>query len=70
MDAGGEGRAIGKWREEAGGRIGAGGFGGCGLLARSKNAANFPRSACHLAQSSADVKRQYFMLLKNSTSMI
>lgn len=43
---------------------------GCGLDARSTNAANLPSNDCHSAQSSAEVKRQYFILLRNSTSMM
>ena len=64
FDAGGDGNAIGRCREEAGGRIGA------GRLAHSKKFANLPSRDCHFAQDSADVNRQYFMLLKNSTSMM
>lgn len=68
MDAGGDGKAIGSCSEDAGGRICM--DGACGLEDLSKKAANFPSKLCHLAHSDAEVKSVYFILLKNSTSMM
>ena len=42
----------------------------CGRDAWTKKLANRPRRVCQLVHSSAEVKRLYFMLLRNSTSMI
>ena len=61
---------MGICKEDAGGSIGTSGFGCCGLVARSKNEANLPSKDCHFVQSSAVVNKQYFMLLRNSTSII
>lgn len=71
FEAGGEGSEIGSCSDDAGGRIGAGRlWTGCGRVARSKNEAYLPSNDCHFDQSSTSVKRLYFMLLRNSTSMM
>ena len=61
---------MGHCSDEAGGSAGAGGGGGCGRVARSKKAAYLPSNDCQCVQSCSDVNKQYFMLLRNSTSMM